>query len=65
LFPPLIIVGIALAEINGIPLELVFDTGANSVVLNNDALQHGEKFIYGEGWKDIEPDTGDNVIENK
>jgi len=26
-------------QINGVPVELVFDTGANSIVLNNDALQ--------------------------
>jgi len=25
--------------INGVPIEFIFDTGANSVVLNNDALQ--------------------------
>lgn len=27
------------AQINGVPVELVFDTGANSIVLNSDALQ--------------------------
>jgi len=26
-------------QINGVPVELVFDTGANSIVLNGDALQ--------------------------
>ncbi len=26
-------------QINGVPVDLIFDTGANSIVLNNDALQ--------------------------
>jgi clan AA aspartic protease (TIGR02281 family) len=48
-------------QINGVPMELVFDTGANSIVLNSDALQSLGIMEVGAGRK-LQSHTAGGVV---
>lgn len=49
-------------QINGVPIEFVFDTGANSIVLNGDALQRIGVTEYSTARK-IQSHTAGGLVE--